>query len=59
MPTFSNASEYLFKSTPSSKVSPNFKPWIRANKVFNALPTTSALSLVFEVNVVNAAVAYS
>jgi hypothetical protein len=26
IPTFCNASEYLFKVVPSSKVSPRFKP---------------------------------
>jgi hypothetical protein len=42
-PTLSKASEYLFKSVPSSKVSPRFNPSIRANKVLKAVPTTSAL----------------
>jgi len=42
-PTLANASEYLFKEVPSSKVSPSFKPSIRANKVLKAVPTTLAL----------------
>jgi len=41
-PTDSKAAEYLFKSVPSSKVSPNFNPSKRANNVLKAVPTVSA-----------------
>jgi hypothetical protein len=58
-PTFSSASEYLFKLTPSSKVSPKFSPSIRAKMVLNAVPTTSALSRVLSTTVATAADAYS
>ena len=58
-PTVSNACEYLFKSTPSSNVSPSFKPCNLANKVLNAVPTTSALWRVFATTAAKAEVAYS
>ena len=58
-PTAAKAEAYLFKSVPSSRVSPNCNPSKRANKVLNALPTTSALNLVSAVTVARAAVAYS
>jgi len=38
-----NALEYLFNSTPSSRVSPNFKPSKRANNVLKPVPTVSSL----------------
>jgi hypothetical protein len=58
-PTLAKASEYLFKLTPSSKVSPNFNPYKRAKIVFKAVPTVSALARVLSTIVVTAAVAYS
>jgi hypothetical protein len=42
-PTLSKASEYLFKVTSSSKVSPRFKDSNLENNVLNAVPTLSAL----------------
>ena len=59
IPTLYKASEYFPNVVPSSRVLPNSKSWIRANNVLNAVPTTSALCLVFAVTVVKAAVAYS
>ena len=56
-PTFFNALEYLFKSTPSSRVSPNVTPWKREKMVFKELPISVADCLVLAVKVVNAAVA--
>jgi hypothetical protein len=42
-PTVYNASEYLFKSVPSSKVSPNFNPSKRLKIVLKPVPTVSSL----------------
>jgi len=58
-PTLYNAAEYLFKSTPSSRVLPSFKPSKRLNNVLKPVPTVSALWRVVAVIVANAAVAYS
>ena len=56
MPALAKAVEYLFKSVPSSKVSPSVKPSIRAKIVLNEVPTTSALWRVLSTTVAKAAV---
>jgi hypothetical protein len=59
IPTLASAVEYLFKSVPSSNVSPSYKPWILENNVLKLLPTTSALSREVAVTVAKAEAAYS
>ena len=58
-PAVAKALEYLFKSVPSSKVSPSFNPCNLAKIVLNELPIVAADSRVLELTAASAAAALS